>query len=317
MLRRPYDGSPILNVFLTGAMGYIGGSVACRLTEAGHTVRGLVRTVAKADALAEFGVTPVIGVLDDSDLLTREARRADGVVNAADSRHRASLEALVDGLRGSGKPLVHTSGIGMISRDVQGDATAGEALDDTKLVGPGPHPAQQALHAQERLVLEASDAGVRGIVLSNSLLYGTALGPPANSVQLPIMVHQARKDGEARFVGRGINRWSNAHIADATTLYVLALERAPPGAFYFVEHGEASFAEVAAAIARRLGLGPTRSWTLDEAAARLGETPARFLLGSDARVRAVRARRNLGWSPRHGSITQWIEGELAVLELDA
>ncbi|WP_375459880.1 NAD-dependent epimerase/dehydratase family protein [uncultured Enterovirga sp.] len=300
-----------MNVFVTGAAGYIGGSVAHRLVQAGHRVRGLVRHSVRADALSTFGVTPVVGALDDGDLLAREARAADAVVNAADSRHRAGLEALIGGLLGSGKPLVHTSGVGMVSRDVQGDATAQEAIDDTSPVEPGPHPAQASLHAQERRVLEASDAGIRGIVLSNSLLYGDPLGPQAESVQLPIMVRQAREDAQARFVGRGVNRWSNAHVADAAALYVLALESAPAGAFYFVENGEASFAEVASAIARGLGLGPARSWTLEEAAARLGEGAARFLLGSDARVRALRARSELGWAPRHGSAGEWIKGALA------
>jgi nucleoside-diphosphate-sugar epimerase len=307
----------VLNIFLTGATGYIGGSIARRLTERGHSVRGLIRDTSKADALGAQGVVPVVGKLDDHDLLVDEARAADGVVNAADSMHRRCLEALIDGLRGSDKPLIHTSGIGMVSRDVLGDATSDDVLDDADAVIAGPHPAQQALRAQEAFVLEAAGAGVRTVVLSNSLLYGAALGLPAQSVQLPIMVRQARMSGEARFVGRGVNRWSTAHIADVADLYARALESAPAGTFCFVENGEASFAAIAGAIARRLGLGPARSWSLSEAAAALGEVPARFLLGTDARVHGTRARRQLGWAPRHVSVTEWIEGELPVSGVDA
>jgi nucleoside-diphosphate-sugar epimerase len=306
-----------LNIFLTGATGYIGGSIARRLSERGHSVRGLIRDASKADALAGLGIVPVIGTLDDCDLLVNEARRADGVVNAADSMHRPCLEALVDGLRGSNKPLVHTSGIGMVSRDVLGDATFDDVCNDLDAVIPGPHPAQRALRAQEVFVLDSAKAGVRTIVLSNSMIYGAAIGLPAQSVQLPIMVRQAFKSGEARFVGRGVNRWSTAHISDVADLYALSLEQAPAGTFCFVENGEASFAAIATAISRRLGLAPARSWELREATTALGEVAARYLLGSDARVRSTRARQKFGWAPRHGSVTEWIERELPFSTVDA
>ena len=303
-----------MKVFLTGTTGYIGGSVAVRLVQAGYSVRGLARGGVKADALAASGITAVPGTLDDYELLKAEARAADGVVNAADSRHRGAIQALIDGLRGSSKPLIHTSGIGMVSRDTQGEASREEAMDDAGPVAPGPHLVQQTLRMQEQLVLDAAVQGTRSCVLSNSLIYGVTLGLPAESVQLPLMARQARADGEARFVGRGLNRWSNAHIADVADLYVRALERAPAGTFYFVENGEASFADMAEAIARRLGLGSARSWSLENAAAVLGEMPARYLLGSDSRVRATCAKRDLGWAPQHTTITDWIKREMPLAD---
>ena len=39
-------------------------------------------------------MTPVLGSLDNDEMLIREARASDGVVKAADSNHRSSLEAL-------------------------------------------------------------------------------------------------------------------------------------------------------------------------------------------------------------------------------
>ena len=74
-----------MRIFLTGANGYIGGSVACALIAAGHKVRGLVRSSAKADTVAAHGIEPVIGSLDDTALLQTEARAADAVINAASS----------------------------------------------------------------------------------------------------------------------------------------------------------------------------------------------------------------------------------------
>jgi uncharacterized protein YbjT (DUF2867 family) len=108
-------------IFITGASGYIGGSVAARLIGTGREVRGLVRSDEKAKRLAEIGVTPVLGSLDDAEVLIREARASDGVVNAADSNHRSSLEALIEGLDGSGKPLLHTSGSSVIADNARGD----------------------------------------------------------------------------------------------------------------------------------------------------------------------------------------------------
>ncbi len=53
--------------------GYIGGSVAARLIGTGREVRGLVRSEEKAIRLAEIGVTPVLGSLDNDEVLIREA----------------------------------------------------------------------------------------------------------------------------------------------------------------------------------------------------------------------------------------------------
>lgn len=126
------------------------------------------------------------------------------------------------------------------------------------------------------------------------------------------MLRVAQQTGAARFVGNGFNRWSTVHIADVATLYRLALDGAPTGSFYFVENAEVAFADIAAAIGHRLGLGEPRGWALDEASAMLGEIPARHLLGSDARVRGTAARRDLGWSPQQASVIDWIATEMPV-----
>lgn len=299
-----------MNVFITGAAGYIGGSVAHRLMGAGYAVRGLVRRSEQATGLAALGITPVIGDLDNRDLLVDEARQADAVINAASSDHRAAVQALLHGLRGSGKAFLHTSGSSVIGDDARGDALSESVFDeDTPFIVEA---AKQARHAIDNLVLAAATDGVRTIVLCNTMIYGEGAGLHTQSVQIPTLVQQARKSSVVRLVGRGLNRWSNVHIDDVTALYVLALAKAPAGAFYFVENGEASYADIGAAIARRLGLGPPQAWSLEQAAAEWGEGAARFSFGSNSRVRARRARRELGWSPQHGSVTHWIERDMPV-----
>src|SRR5262245_55494186 len=117
-------------VFVTGATGYIGGSVAMRLLQAGHRVRGLARTSAKAEQLAALRIEPVVGALDDHDLLTREARGADGIIHAANADDAPSVSALVKALAGTGKPLLHTSGSSVIGDDARGDRSSQAIFDE-------------------------------------------------------------------------------------------------------------------------------------------------------------------------------------------
>jgi nucleoside-diphosphate-sugar epimerase len=246
----------------------------------------------------------VLGSLDDSGLLQAEARAADAVVNAASSDHRGAIEALLAGLAGSGKTFLHSSGSSIVA-----DLAMGEPSDRIfhEAAPIAPLADKAARVAIDRLVLAA--AGVRPVVLCNTMIYGHALGPPAQSVQIPALVRQARASGVARYIGRGLNRWSNVHIADVAALYVLALAKAPAGTFMFVESGEESLGEIVSAIAARLGLGAAQSWSADEAIAYFGRSTAVYSLGSNSRVRG-KAAADLGWSPKQRSITRWIADEL-------
>ena len=297
-----------MRVFVTGASGYIGGTVAARLMAHGHRVTGLARSTATAEQLRTAGIEPVIGTLDDARVLADVARRTDAVINAADSDHRAAAEALIEALAGSGKPLLHTSGISIL-----GDKAGGEPCDrifteDTPLA-PAPEKAPRV--AIDRLIRDAAARNVRSVVLCNPLIYGRGLGLHPDSVQIPALAEQARRSGAARYIGRGLNVWSHAHVEDVADLYLLALEQARPGSFYFVENGEASFRDMVEALASALRLGPARSWTVEEAVAAWGYQRAVFSLGSNCRVRADRARRELGWRPKHSSVVDWIRRDLA------
>ena len=69
-------------IFLTGASGFIGGSLAIQLMANGHRVRGLVRSAEKAAQLTALGIEVVLGDLDDLALLSTEAKNADARVGA-------------------------------------------------------------------------------------------------------------------------------------------------------------------------------------------------------------------------------------------
>ncbi|SDS17760.1 Nucleoside-diphosphate-sugar epimerase [Pseudomonas asplenii] len=296
-----------MNVFVTGAAGFIGGSIATGLVAAGHQVTGLVRSAEQAQELRGLGITPVIGTLDDSPLLTEQARQADAVINAASSDHRGAVEALLGALRGSGKVFLHTSGSSIV-----GDASGGKASDVVYYEGRLPEPTvdKAARVAIDNLVLDAAKSGVRSAVLCNTLIYGHSLGVKRDSVQLPRLLKQARKSGVVRHVGTGQNIWSNVHIEDVVALYLLALTGNPAGTFYFVESGEASFIDMTTAMAKALNLGESQDWPLADAEAEWGYEMANYGLGSNSRVRGRNARERLGWAPKRTSVIDWILNDM-------
>lgn len=299
-----------MKVFITGAAGYIGSSVAVRLLQEGWQVRGLVRTPEQAERVRKLGIEPVVGTLEDGVLLAREAKQADAVVNAASSDERPPVEAMLDALAGSGKPFIHTSGSSVVGDDARGEWKSDQVYAEDTPVAVVPEKAARA--ALDKLILDAAQRNVRSVILCNTMIYGTGLGTSPNSVQIPPLVAQAKKSGIARHVGAGLNVWSNVHIKDVVELYVLALKSAPAGSFYFVENGEASYADVVAAIAQRLHLDAPQAWAVDEAIKEWGFSHAVYSFGSNSRVTADKARRELGWKPTHTSVADWILHDMPV-----
>lgn len=296
-----------MNIFITGAAGFIGGSIATGLARRGHKVAGLVRSAEQAEELKALGITPVIGTLEDSELLIEQARRADGVINAASSDHRGAVQALIEGLEGSNKPFLHTSGSSIVG-DASGGKGGGQVYYEGQL--PEATPDKAARVAIDDLVIASAKQGVRSAVLCNTLIYGKSLGVNRDSVQLPRLLKQARKSGVVRHVGPGENVWSNVFIEDVVDLYALALEKTPAGTFYFVESGEASFADMSNAMAEAMGLGQAQDWPLKDAEAEWGYEMANYGLGSNSRVRGKNARELLGWSPKRTSVIDWIRNDM-------
>ncbi len=295
-----------MKVFLTGASGYIGGSVAAALRGAGHHVIGLVRSAQKAEQVRSLGIEPVSGTLEDGALLARQARDADAVIHTADADHRAAVESMLAALAGSGKAFVHTSGSSIVGDQAWGEPSDKIYDDDTPFE---PGPGRAARVAVNHVVLAAARNGVRAAVLSPSLIYGTGRGAHRDSIQVPRLIALARKSGVARHVGRGENLWSNVHIDDLVDLYLRVLERAPAGASYYAENGEASMRKVCETISRALGYaGRTQGMSKEEAIAEFGAGPAAYTYGSNSRVRATRARRELGWAPRRDALLDSITG---------
>jgi nucleoside-diphosphate-sugar epimerase len=286
-----------MKVFLTGATGYIGTAVSDRLQAAGHKLTGLARSDAAASRLTSSGISPVRGDFSDPASVGSAARDADGVISMATTYNPdidgRAIDAILEALAGSNKPFVYTSGIWS-----HGD-TGGTVVDETS----PPRPAALVAWRQgvEDRVRAGARRGIRTVVIRPAIVYGRGGGIPAGFVQ------SARKEGAARYVGTGKNRWPFVHVDDLADLYLLALEQAPAGSVLLGVAGPSrAVSDVAAAASRGAGAGGrTVAWPLEEARQKLGPYADALVLDQQASGR--RAQELLGWQPHRPDVLEDIE----------
>lgn len=283
-----------MNVFLSGTTGYIGSVVAEQLQQAGHTIVGLARSETVAARLKARNIQPLLGDLRDPDKLARAARQADGVIHTAflhdwgDFRsavevERQAVAAMVQALAGSGKPLVATSGTGVL-----GD-TGDRVVDEDTPIDWSTIPAQRAKVEQ----VVAATQNARGVILRLPFfVYGRG-----GSVFLPLLFKDAQQYSTARYIGTGENKMSAVHVEDVAHLFVLALHKAPVGSIFHagVETG-ITMKVIAQAISRNLGC-QTASITFDKATEAWGIAAA-VLLSMNSQSSASKAINQLGWQPQ-------------------
>jgi len=314
-----------MRVFVTGATGFIGSAIARDLIDHGHTVVGLARSTASADALRKAGVEPHQGSLRDLDSLRRAAAAADGVIHLAFTfsltemplprllgvflggspagiprrvmgaimrTDRLGIDALGDALKGSGRPLVTTFGVMGIA-GAAGDRAQRPATEADK---PNPKSPGYGRALNEQAV---DDWAARGVRASLVRLAPSVHGDGDKGL-IPQLIGAARKRGEAIYVGDGENRWGGVHRQDAATLFRLALEQGTAGARY---HGVADegvpFRSIAEVIGRRLD-APVRSKTLAEANRQLGWFGP--FIAVDNPASSAQTQQALGWRPTGPSL---------------
>ncbi|HEY6391478.1 MAG TPA: NAD-dependent epimerase/dehydratase family protein [Bryobacteraceae bacterium] len=283
-----------MNVFLTGATGYIGSVVAEAAIAAGHSVTGLARSDAAAGQMSLKGVTPFRGDLTSPAALAEAAKSADGVIHAGTTNDgrldREAVRAMLDAVLGTGKPFLYTSGIWVLGNT--GDTPADESapLSPIALVAWRP--------SVESMVLESAKQDVRAIVIRPAIVYGRGGGIPAD------LVKSARETGAARYVGDGQNRWPMVHVHDLADLFARALERAAPGTLLHAADDTAfRVREIAEAASDAASAGGrTSSWPLEEARKSLGAYADALVL--DQRISSEKAKRTLGWNPREKSVVE-------------
>ncbi len=294
-----------MKVFVTGATGYIGGSVAERLVREGHIVTGLVRNEEKAALLKEYGVEPILGSIDDHDILTKAAQDADGVIHTASADSEGIPDVFIAALARTGKFFIHTSGSGLVNDGADGEFAAARRLTEDSYFEPIPFRMNRI--KMNRTIREAGiNLGIRTIVIVPSMIYGRGRGLHKESEQIPAIIRLSKQLGAAAYFGKGLNRYSNVHLDDLVDLYLLAIERAPAASLFYAENGDASFKEIAEMIARTQGFdGKTVSVPMEELIAQFGDS-GRYGVASNSLVEAANAHR-LGWTPKAPSLVEYFE----------
>ena len=294
----------IKNVFITGATGSIGGSVASLLIRKGYHVTGLVRKEADAEKLQALGVAAVLGTTHDAPLMREQALKADAIIHTADSADNPYVvDTFLEALKGTGKTFIFTSGSAIFGGKDNGEKTDFVFTEDI--------PLQPRLEMAHRViinnhVLQAATQNIRSIVIVPPMVYGEGLGLKKDSIQVPALLKIANQKGVGFYIEKGENIWSTVHIEDLAQLYLNTLEKAKPGALFYAENGETSLKEIAKSISKKLGAEQTISIGIDEAVQLFGPAGAYFGFASNSRCNADKARTLLGWRPKHVSIHDYI-----------
>jgi len=286
-----------MNIFVTGATGYIGSAVVEHLIKRGHSVSGLVRSEESARKLEGLGASPIRGDLTETDTITEAARAAGGVIHTAITNNadapkadRNAVNAILSALDGTMKPFIYTSGIWVVGN------TSDRVADESTELNPTPLVTWRV--ETEREILEAAKRGVHAIVIRPAVVYGRGGGLIASFTK------SAKENGAARFIGDGDNRWPLVHVDDLAELYSLALEKAESGSVLFATHGPSiRVSKIAEAASRAAGAqGRTESWPLEDARNKLGAYADALAL--DQQVSAARAIRDLNWNPSAPSLLE-------------
>ncbi|KAK1215399.1 hypothetical protein PQX77_022002 [Marasmius sp. AFHP31] len=326
-----------LIVLITGATGYIGGSVVSRLlslpdAQAKYEFRAIVRNADKAKILVEkFGIKTIVGSHSDQPLMEKEASEADVVLAMADCDDVSAAEGINKGLKkrfeatGKRPILIHTSGAAVLNDTSVGEYTS-ETIYDDENVEQLDTISPDALHRPVDLkVLKADEDGyVKTYIICPGIIYDGAQNALvdagiANSrtVLFKMLVPPAVKRGYAIIVGKGENVWLNVHIDEAADFHVLMFtsvlndsKNVPHGkeGYFFLgaeEHKTAQYYTELAKILYESGKVKSpepRQLGEDEAKEYYGAwgAAARVALGGNARFVGNRARK-LGWKPVKGT----------------
>jgi nucleoside-diphosphate-sugar epimerase len=278
-----------MRVFVTGATGFIGSVVVQDLIKSGHQVLGLSRSDEGAKALATAGAQVQRGDLEDLESLRSGAAASDGVIHTAFIHDfskfkenceidRRAIETLGSALAGSGRPLVVTSGTGLL-------AHGRLATEDDLPRSDSPMP-----RVSEQAAIAFVSQGVRVSIIRLPQVHDRD-----KQGLVTYLIAVAREKGISAYIGDGLNRWPAVHRLDAAPLYRLALERGPAGARY---HAVAERGVPVREIAESIGRGfriPVVALSPAEAAGHFGWLA--LFAGMDAPVSSALTQQRLGWRP--------------------
>lgn len=301
-----------MKVFVTGATGYLGSAIANRLVKAGLRVHGLARSTARAESLRSVGVTPTLGTLEQPESFVADLKNCDAVVHVARvsseqvGLDQKVLEAIrIGALDGRVRHVLYTSGA--FVHGPAGDAPQ----DETAELTPAPSVLWRPAH--EEVALDLVEHDVHVSVLRPGLVYGGHGGYFGG------WFREGSQRKTITYPGEGEQHWNLVHRDDAADAYRLALEHARGGQkFLLVDGSRHTVRELAQAAAGATG-ALTCSLPQEQVLEQLGDRGAALLM--DQWLSAAKARRELGWVPRHSSFVaeaetlyrEWLEGRRATV----
>lgn len=291
-----------MKIFVTGATGFIGSAVVKELISAGHTVLGLARSDANAAQLTAAGAEVHRGDLRDTDSLRSGAAAADAVIHTGFIHDftrfaemclvdKLAIEALGEALLGTDKPLLVTSGVGMLS--------PGKLNFESDRVVPGPNPRQSE---------QAADALAAQGVRASVVRFPPSVHGVGDHGFVPILINIAREKGVSVYRGDGQNQWAAVHRLDAAKLFRLAIEKNPePGTrFHGVAEQGIAFKQIAEVIGKCLDV-PVASKSPEEANVHFSWF-AHFS-AMDCPSSARFTKEYLGWEPTQPGLIEDIDQE--------
>ncbi|TIA87136.1 hypothetical protein E3P99_03366 [Wallemia hederae] len=310
-------------VFITGATGYIGGSILARFSDnyPNYKFRALTRNADKANKLSQFpNIEGVVGDNNSSDVLEREAKNADIVIHTANSADDLpSTQAIVKGIEaGKGKQAIyiHVSGTGALVDDARGMHDQHATYDDSDSKHINTLDIKQVHRDVDTFLLEHS-ANMQLHIVYPSTIWGQASDHKLSkagisnpfSVQMPALARAAIDLKQAKVVGEGKNVWPNVHIYELVDLFELILKHALSGAissdangsYFFGAVDEYRYKDAVQIIAKALaqhGIAPESvgSFTDAECQKYFGG----YYFGSNCRATSSRSK-SLGWDPKLGT----------------
>jgi nucleoside-diphosphate-sugar epimerase len=261
--------------------------------------------VARREAVAADGVIHAVKVhrVTQTDAPAADAAKREELHHAKHSEwervDELTLDMLLDALAGTNKPLVFSS-----SCSIYGDAGE-KVIDESSPLAPDSrYGGWRAQH--ERKVIEAASRGIRTVALRTAKIYGPhpkdmPLGRPH-----PAQMHGHLMDADAvGYLEDGSSVGTAVHVDDYAELFVLALEKAPPGSVYIGGCEDYTRKTHALAMSHAYGYGGRiRSWTMEETRKALGDGRVIELFMVNHRTSSRKAMEELGWRPKAPSMME-------------
>lgn len=283
-----------MRVFVTGASGFVGSATVKELLSAGHQVLGMVRSDRAAEQLHAQGAEAHRGDIYDLESVKSGAALCDAVIHTAFNHDfskfkencetdRQVIGALASVLKGTSKPLVITSGIGLLSG-------FGRIVTENDVPKAGSEVVPRV--ASEEAARAAVELGVDAYILR---LPPTVHGRGDHGF-VPIVIGMAKERGVSAYIGEGLNQWPAVHRFDAAVLYRLIIEKRPARkVFHAVAEEGIAFRDIANTIGEGLHL-PVASKSGDDAAAHF--TWFSYFAAIDCQASGVKSREATGWQPK-------------------